>query len=176
VAIWKMEDLNIQGMSRRCKPKQDENGRYLKNGQSAKNALNRLIRDCAGGELKLKIRHVAEKFGRIFIEINPKYSSQTCSVCGFKDKKNRHKESFLCLNCGTPADADSNAGIVLAQRAIKLLGISPDTLLGVTQEVTGTSESTDASNRDISEKLVSEPTNPLQLSLFEWMNGRVIGC
>lgn len=82
-----MEDLNVQGMIRGCKPKQDENGRYLKNGQSAKKALNRLIRDGAWGELKLKIRHVAEKFGRIFIEVNPKYSSQTCSVCGFKDKK-----------------------------------------------------------------------------------------
>ncbi|MTF38326.1 RNA-guided endonuclease InsQ/TnpB family protein [Cyanobacterium aponinum] len=171
-----MEDLNIQGMIRKCKPKQDEKGHYLKNGQSAKKALNRLIRDCSWGELKDKIRYCAEKFGRIFLEVNPKYSSQTCSHCGFKDKKNRHKESFLCLNCGTPADADTNASITLAKRGVEKLGISLDTLLGVTQEVTGTSESTDASNRDISETLVSEPTNPLQLSLFEWMNGRVIGC
>jgi len=171
-----MEYLNIQGMIRRCKPKKDENGHYLKNGQLAKKALNRLIRDCSWGELKLKIRQVAEKFGRIFVEVNPKHSSQTCSVCGYKDKKNRHKESFLCLNCGTPADADSNAGVILAQRAIEQLGIGLDTLLGVTQEVTGTPEATGASNRDKSEALASEPTNPRQLSLFEWMNGRVIGC
>lgn len=45
-----LEDLNIQGMSKRCKPKQDENGKYLKNNQSAKKALNRLIRDCSWGE------------------------------------------------------------------------------------------------------------------------------
>ncbi|WP_342596872.1 transposase [Cyanobacterium aponinum UTEX 3222] len=171
-----MEDLNIQGMIRKCKPKQNENGHFVKNGQSAKKALNRLIRDCSWGELKDKIRQVAEKFGRIFLEVNPKYSSQTCSHCGFKDKKNRHKESFLCLNCGTPADADTNASITLAKRGIKKLGIGLDTLLGVTQEVTGTPEATGASNRDTSEALASEPTNPLQLSLFEWMNGRVIGC
>jgi putative transposase len=64
----------------------------------------------------------------------------------------------------------------LAHRGIDILGISLDALLAVSQKVTGTSESTDARNRDISEVLASEPTNPLQLSLFEWMNGRVIGC
>ena len=171
-----MEALNIQGMIRQCKPKQDENGKYTKNGQSAKRALNRLIRDCSWGELKDKIRQVAEKFGRIFLEVDPKFTSQKCSNCGFKDKKNRHKESFLCLKCDTPADADTNAGMNLARKGIDILGISLDTLLAVGQEVTGTSESTDARNRDISEVLASEPTNPLQLSLFEWMNGRVIGC
>lgn len=82
----------------------------------------------------------------------------------------------MCLNCGTPADGDSNAAIVLAQRAIQLLGISSDTLLAVSQEVTGIPEVTGASNREISEALASEPTNPLQLVLFEWMNGPVIGC
>ena len=61
-----MEALNIQGMIRRCKPSQGENKHYLKNGQSAKRALNRLIRDSEWGELKEKIRQVAEKLGRIF--------------------------------------------------------------------------------------------------------------
>lgn len=56
-----MEDLNIQGMIRKCKPKQEKNGHFAKNGQSAKKALNRLIRDCSWGELKDKIRQVAEK-------------------------------------------------------------------------------------------------------------------
>lgn len=171
-----MEALNIQGMIRQCKPKLDEKGKYTKNGQSAKRALNSLIRDCSWGELKQKIRQVAEKFGQIFLEVDPKYSSQTCSHCGFKDKKNRYKETFLCLNCNNPIDADTNAGIVLAQRGIAILGISLDALLGVTQEVTGKSESTGSISRDTSEAVVAEPTNPLQLKLFEWMNGRVIGC
>ncbi|MGY6529431.1 MAG: zinc ribbon domain-containing protein, partial [Cyanobacterium sp.] len=126
--------------------------------------------------LKQKIRQVAEKFGHIFLEVDPKYSSQTCSHCGFKDKQNRHKESFLCLFCNTPADADTNAGIVLAQRGIDILGISLDALLGVAQEVTGKPESTGSISRDVSEAVVSEPTNPLQLVLLEWMNGQVIGC
>ena len=52
----------------------------------------------------------------------------------------------------------------------------PQTLLAVSQKVTGISEATGTKNRDTSEALASEPTNPLQLSLFEWMNGQVIGC
>lgn len=39
------EKLNIKGMKARCKPKQDENGNYVKNGQSRKVGLNRSISD-----------------------------------------------------------------------------------------------------------------------------------
>ena len=40
-----LEDLNIKGMSHRCKAKQNENGKYLPNGQSAKSGLNKSILD-----------------------------------------------------------------------------------------------------------------------------------
>ena len=70
------EDLNIQGMVKRCKAKQDELGRFLRNGQTAKKALNRAIRDCSWGNLKLNIESVAEKFGSIVLSVNPKFTSQ----------------------------------------------------------------------------------------------------
>ena len=40
-----MENLNVKGMSATCKPRQDENGKYLPNGQSAKSGLNKAILD-----------------------------------------------------------------------------------------------------------------------------------
>jgi putative transposase len=104
-----LEDLNIQGMIKRCRAKQDENGKYLKNGQSAKRALNRLIRDCSWGELKLKIHSVAEKFGCIVLEINPKFTSQKCSHCGHIDSASRDKEKFVCTSCGYIADAECDS-------------------------------------------------------------------
>ncbi len=58
-----LEDLNIQGIIKKCRAKQDENGKFLKNGQSAKRTLNRLIRDCSWGNLLLKVQSVAAKFG-----------------------------------------------------------------------------------------------------------------
>ncbi|MBR8833226.1 MAG: transposase [Stigonema ocellatum SAG 48.90 = DSM 106950] len=40
-----LEDLNVSGMKKRCKPKVDENGNYIKNGQAAKAGLNDAISD-----------------------------------------------------------------------------------------------------------------------------------
>ena len=118
------EDLNIKGLLKKCQPKQDENGKYLKNGREAKRALSRLISDAAWGELKLKIKSVADKLGLHFVEVNPKNSSRQCRKCGYIDKKNRNKERFFCLQCFHLEDADNQAAKVLLNRGLKQLGIS----------------------------------------------------
>jgi putative transposase len=171
-----LEDLNIQGMGKRCKLSQDENGKYLKNNQSAKRALNRLIRDCSWGELTLKIQSVAEKFGCIVLKVNPKFTSQTCSNCGHVDSASRNKEKFVCTNCGFIADADNQASINIGKKGIETLNLSMSKLLREPQKVTAESELSDSRNRETSMTLVVEPSNPLQLNLFEWSNGQVIGC
>lgn len=170
-----LEDLNIKGMIKRCQPKTDEKGNYIKNGQSAKRALNRLIRDCAWGELKLKIQSVAEKFGCLVVEVNPKHTSQQCSACGHTDKQNRKGEKFACTNCGHIEDADTNASSNIAKRGIEQLNLSLSKLLGVTQEVTANSEITEdtGNSEETSVSLETEPSNPKQLSLFEWMEEQV---
>jgi putative transposase len=162
------EDLNIQGMIRRCKTKQDELGRFTKNGQSAKRALNRLIRDCSWGNLKSKVQSVAEKFGCIYLEVNPMYSSQQCSHCGHLEKENRKRERMLCLVCGWLCDADVNAGVNLGMKGLEILGISPSKLLRVPEKVTTKPEATGSRNREKSDSLEFEPSNPRQLTLFEW--------
>jgi len=166
-----LEDLNIKGMIKRCQPKKDENGNYLKNGQSAKRALNRLIRDCCWGELKLKIQSVAEKFGCIIVEVNPNYTSQQCSACGHIDKQNRKGEKFACVECGHIADADNQAAINIAKRGIEQLNLSLSKLLGVTQEVTANSEATEdtPNGEETSVSNKTEPSNPKQPQLFEWI-------
>lgn len=171
-----LEDLNIQGMSKKCKPKQDENGKYIQNNQSAKRALNRLIRDCSWGELVLKIQSVAEKFGCIVLKVDPKFTSQTCSNCGHIDKNSRNKEKFVCTNCGFIADADIQASVNIGKKGIEILNLSITKLLREPQKVTAKSELSDSRNRETSMTLVVEPSNPVQLSLFQWSNGQVIGC
>jgi putative transposase len=171
-----LEDLNIQGMSQKCKPKQDEKGKYLKNNQSAKRALNRLIRDCSWGELKLKIQSVAEKFGCIVLEVDPKFTSQKCSNCGQIDKNSRIQEKFVCTNCGFIADADVQASLNIGMKGLEILGISPSKLLRVPEKVTTKPELTGSRNRDKLIALAVEPSNPVQLELFQWRNGQVIGC
>ncbi|MEQ8957125.1 MAG: transposase [Coleofasciculus sp. C2-GNP5-27] len=119
------EDLNIKGMMARCKPKVDpETGKYLKNGQAQKRGLNRVIADAAWGELKQKVKVVAAKSGVLVHEINPKYTSQECSCCGYVSPTNRDKEKFLCESCGWVADADVDAASVIRQRGLTELGIN----------------------------------------------------
>lgn len=169
------ENLNIKGLLKRCQPKKDvypprlgvypafrgESGKYLKNGQSAKKALSRLISDAAWGELKLKVQSVAEKLGRHYVEIDPRNSSRECHKCGHVAKENRNKERFFCLNCNHLEDSDTQAAKIILNRGLKQLGIDLNQLPMVRRKVTAT---------DISLGLPNEHSNPgkiEQLSLFD---------
>ena len=159
------EALNIKNMMARCKPKRcPETGKYLKNGQAAKRGLNRVIADAAWGELKLKTKAVAAKLGLIVAEVDPKFSSQQCSCCGYTSPLNRDKEKFLCEECGFLEDADVQASSNLLKRGLKILGISPSQLRQVLPKVT---------LKEISSGLLDEPKNPRQLCLFEWRDSQV---
>jgi putative transposase len=105
-----VEDLNVSGMLKRCRVKMDETtGRFLLNGQSRKKGLNRSISDASWSELSQKIEYMAVKSGKVFVKVNPKYTSQKCNVCGHIDASSRDKEKFICSACGYMAHADINA-------------------------------------------------------------------
>lgn len=114
-----VEDLNIQGLLKRCKPiKCEQTGRFLPNDQSAKKALHRSIIDASWHSLFQKSEYLAAKLGKVFLKVDPKKTSQTCPKCGYADKENRNKEKFVCLDCGHFSDSDWNASINLKNRAI----------------------------------------------------------
>ncbi len=117
-----LEDLNVAGMLRRCKVKVDEKtGRFLKNGQSRKKALNSSISDAGWTELTSKIEYLAAKQGKIVVKVNPRYSSQECRNCGHVDKLNRDKERFICTNCGHIDHADIAAAKTIRDRAAEAI-------------------------------------------------------
>lgn len=93
------EDLNLKGLIRRNKTKQDENGSYLKNGQSAKSGLNKSWSDGAFGQFFEILQCIAEKAGAIAVSQNPQYTSMVlsyhneiiftdCSIREYWDEKN----------------------------------------------------------------------------------------
>jgi len=59
-----------------------------------------------------------EEFGIFLKKINPAYTSQTCSSCGFIHRNNRCREEFLCLKCGIDLDADYNAAKNILHRGV----------------------------------------------------------
>ncbi len=71
-------------------------------------------------------RFIAYKAGLVgvaFIEVYPAYTSQTCSACGWVDKRNRRSQSeFECRRCGFVGHADHNAAINIAARGVERWG------------------------------------------------------
>ena len=70
------EKLNLKGLSRKNKPKQDESGKYIPNGQSAKSGLNKSWTDAGFGQFFEILKYKAEKAGALVIPVNPQYTSQ----------------------------------------------------------------------------------------------------
>ena len=57
--------------------------------------------------------------GVAFVEVDPAYTSQTCSACGWVDKRNRRSQAvFECGRCGFVGHADHNAAINIAARGV----------------------------------------------------------
>ena len=91
--------------------------RMKQNGQSKK--FRKMLGSWSPAELQKFIEYKAEDVGKIVVYINPKYTSQKCSRCGYIDKDNRYGSVFKCKNCGFELNADLNAS-----RNIEVLGTS----------------------------------------------------
>ena len=99
-----VEGLNVKGMTASGKGTVENPGRDVR--QQA--GLNRGMLNTAFGEIR---RILEYKCGRL-IEVNPAYTSQTCSECGHVDKENRKtQQRFLCVSCGFASNADTNAAM-----------------------------------------------------------------
>ncbi len=79
--------------------------------------LNRIIQNCGRAVIRAKLADFQDRFGITSEEVNPAYTSQTCSCCGYVDKRNRRSQStFTCLWCGSTMHADVNAARNIGQR------------------------------------------------------------
>lgn len=123
-----LEDLNLQGMSRKAKAKPDPDrpGAYLPNGQSAKRGLNRSLRAASLAGIVDKLEYKTRLTGQNrLILVNPAYTSQTCSKCGHCAKENRESQAdFECVRCHARMNADLNAARNILDRGLShLIGL-----------------------------------------------------
>jgi len=120
--VFVHEDLPVKNMTKRAKPKQDENGKYVKNGAAAKSGLNDAILRSMWGMVVVFIRYKGLKKEKLTIKIPPHGTSQECSKCGHTHPDNRETQAeFICQDCGFTANADYNAALVIKKRGIKAL-------------------------------------------------------
>ena len=109
-----IEDLNIAGMTRRVRPKQDDEGRYVPNGQAAKRGLNRSILGSQWGRFATRLNDKMD-----VVKVPAAYTSQRCSRCGHTCPENRESQAvFRCTCCGHSMNADVNAEINIRDAGI----------------------------------------------------------
>jgi len=119
--VFFVEDIKPGNLSRKNKPKQDKNGKYLPNGQSAKSGLNKSINDAGWGQFLSILNYKAAKAGKLVVKVKPHNTSQVCSCCNRVEQKDLSVRIHHCL-CGFVLDRDWNAAINIKKVG---LGIFP---------------------------------------------------
>jgi IS605 OrfB family transposase len=77
----------------------------------------------AFAQLGAFLAYKARQAGVAFVEIDPAYTSQMCSACGWVHRDNRRSQSeFECGRCGFVGHADHNAAINIATRGVQRWG------------------------------------------------------
>jgi putative transposase len=97
--------------------------------------FNRKLGNWSFRQFEMFLRYKCEALGKIVLNVNPKYTSQTCSVCGHQEKANRNGNIFKCKKCGFELHSDLNAA-----RNIANLGKSEIRRLSVNQPIVASDE------------------------------------
>lgn len=117
------EDLKTANLTKRPKPKQDEEtGQYLPNGASAKAGLNKSILDAGWGTFTAIVSVKAAWAGRTVIFVDPSKTSQLCPNCGTLRKKTLEERWHSCP-CGCELDRDTAAAKVILDLGRKQLSV-----------------------------------------------------
>lgn len=92
----------------------------LKNHKIAKS-----LQDVGHRTFLTLLEQKAQMYGRIFITVNPKNTTQTCSACGHimrdKDKLTLKDREWTCPVCHTHHDRDYNASVNILKRGLENL-------------------------------------------------------
>ncbi len=112
-----VENLKLNNLTRRAKPKIDNDGTWLPNNQSAKSGLNKSMLDAAHAQFVQVLKFVAWKLGKTIKEIDPKGTSQHCWSC-LTEAPKQLKDRWHSCCCGEQCHRDDNSS-----RLIKRIGI-----------------------------------------------------
>jgi len=112
-----VEDLKTSNMTRSAKGTLSKPGKNVKQ----KSGLNRSILSQGWYSFISMLNYKCDWYGKTLVKINPKFTSQICSCCGYKHKWNRKSQSeFVCGKCNMEMNADVNAARNILKRGLKL--------------------------------------------------------
>lgn len=92
----------------------------IKNHRYAKS-----LQDAGHGMFRVLLKQKAEMYGRTFVEVDPRYTTQTCHSCGFVMKENQKltpdNREWTCPSCHTFLLRDYNAALNILEKGMKTL-------------------------------------------------------
>lgn len=72
--------------------------------------LSKHIADVSWSMFFNQLSYKSKQYEKVFVQVNPKYTSQKCNACGHVSAENRKTQSkFECVSCGHQQNADFNA-------------------------------------------------------------------
>ena len=114
-----VEDLRIDDMTRSARGTAERPGRNV----SAKSRLNRNVIEQSWGIIAAQLQYKTQWYGREFVKVDPRHTSQMCSSCGVVASESRQDKMYKCGNCGLGMDADTNAAINILRRGLSAAGV-----------------------------------------------------
>lgn len=93
------------------------------NGLGKNNRLSKYIHDAGWYKLRLMIGYKAEDAGKLFITVDPKYTTQACSGCDAIVPKTLKDKVHECPHCGLTLGRDHNASLNILYRGLEKIGL-----------------------------------------------------
>lgn len=86
---------------------------------------NKHIGDVSWSEFRRQLTYKSQWYGRKLSVVNRYYpSSQICHICGNRDsKKSENIREWICPDCGSKLDRDTNAAINILNEGLRLLSV-----------------------------------------------------
>lgn len=98
---------------------------HIRRKKSQGRRFNKLLGSWSYRQFQSFLEYKAESLGKTVEYVDPRHTSQRCSVCGHTKRSNRNGSLFSCKKCGFSLNADLNAARNIAQLGKAKLGRLP---------------------------------------------------
>jgi len=124
--------------------------------------LAKSIHDAGWTQFTNWLDYYGKVFAKVVVAVNPAFTSQDCSNCGYRVKKTLSTRTHQCPSCGISLCRDENAALNILKRGMEMVGAEWNSTVGHTgtasqEETLGEMSTTEAGGQPTVLSAVVEP-------------------